>query len=128
MRLARAVQLAGRVGDIQVFDADLVHAGSRNASGARRRSLLMTCFAAPLYASHVDSAPLRSIRMDAAWFDPPQDLPGWKGAPELGTPRCEISEPDPVLMPHRGISEPDPVLAGGCGGAEYGVQVQALVP
>lgn len=66
----QAVQLSGQAGDLLVFDADLVHAGSLNVTGARRRSLLMSFFAAPLYPSHLMTAHLRSIRMAAAWFEP----------------------------------------------------------
>jgi Phytanoyl-CoA dioxygenase (PhyH) len=65
-----AVQISGEAGDILVFDADLVHAGSCNVSGARRRSLLISYFAQPLYASHCETATLRSVRMEACWFDP----------------------------------------------------------
>jgi hypothetical protein len=67
---ADAVQLSGQAGDILVFDADLVHAGSLNVTGARRRSLLLTFFAAPLYESHLRTAHLRSIRAEAAWYEP----------------------------------------------------------
>jgi hypothetical protein len=70
---SRAVQVSGRAGDILVFDADLVHAGSLNVTGARRRSLLMTYFAGPLHAAHLETAPLRGVRMEAAWFDSPSD-------------------------------------------------------
>ncbi|NWE49909.1 phytanoyl-CoA dioxygenase family protein [Pseudomonas gingeri] len=59
-----SVQLAGCAGDILVFDADLVHAGSLNASGAHRRSLLISYYAESLYASHLETASLRNIRMD----------------------------------------------------------------
>jgi ectoine hydroxylase-related dioxygenase (phytanoyl-CoA dioxygenase family) len=66
-----SVQLSGSAGDILVFDADLVHAGSLNPTGARRRSILISYFAEPLYAAHLESAKLRSIRMDTAdRFDP----------------------------------------------------------
>jgi hypothetical protein len=68
---SQAVQLSGNAGDILVFEADLVHAGSLNITGARRRSLLMSYFAEPLYASHLKTAQLRSIRMETSWFDPP---------------------------------------------------------
>jgi Phytanoyl-CoA dioxygenase (PhyH) len=68
-----AVQLSGEAGDILVFEADLVHAGSLNVTGARRRSLLMSFFAEPLLASHERSAPLRNVRMAPAWFDPAPD-------------------------------------------------------
>lgn len=67
---SQAVQISGSAGDILVFDADLVHAGSLNVTGARRRSLLISYFAGPLYASHLVTAQLRSIRMETAWFDP----------------------------------------------------------
>ncbi len=67
-----AVQLRGDAGDILVFDADLVHAACLNPSGARRRSILITYFAEPLYASHLATVKLRSVRMDTAdRFDPP---------------------------------------------------------
>jgi hypothetical protein len=66
---AYSVQLSGSAGDILVFDADLVHAGCVNRTGARRRSLLMGFFAAPLYASNLETADLRGVRMPAAWFD-----------------------------------------------------------
>lgn len=68
---SRSVQLSGSAGDILVFDADLVHAGSRNNSGARRRSLLLTYLAEPLFAYHLETAPLRCVRMDTSErFDP----------------------------------------------------------
>jgi hypothetical protein len=68
---SRSVQLSGSGGDILVFDADLVHAGSLNPTGARRRTLLIGYYAEPLYASHLETAHLRSIRMDTAGrFDP----------------------------------------------------------
>lgn len=68
---AQVVQISGCAGDILVFDADLLHAGSLNVTGARRRSLLISYFAEPLYASHLETAQLRSIRMETSWFDPP---------------------------------------------------------
>lgn len=68
---SRSVQLSGSAGDILVFDADLVHAGSLNPTGARRRSILIGYFAEPRYASHLETANLRSIRMDTTErFDP----------------------------------------------------------
>jgi hypothetical protein len=66
-----SVQLSGSAGDILVFDADLVHAGSLNPTGARRRTLLISYFAEPLYASHLQTEKLRGIRMDTSErFDP----------------------------------------------------------
>jgi Phytanoyl-CoA dioxygenase (PhyH) len=67
---SQAQQISGRAGDVLVFDADLVHAGSLNVTGARRRSLLITYFSEALYASHLNTASLRSVRMQAVWFDP----------------------------------------------------------
>jgi ectoine hydroxylase-related dioxygenase (phytanoyl-CoA dioxygenase family) len=68
---SRSVQLSGSAGDILAFDADLVHAGSLNRSGARRRSVLISYRAEPLYDSHRQTAKLRGIRMDTAErFDP----------------------------------------------------------
>ncbi len=67
---SQAIQVSGNAGDILVFEADLVHAGSLNVAGARRRSLLICYMAEPLYASHLKTARLRSIRMEPAWFDP----------------------------------------------------------
>ena len=66
-----ALQLAGCAGDIAVFDADLLHAASLNPTGKRRRSILISYFAEPLYAAHLETARLRNVRMDAPeWFDP----------------------------------------------------------
>lgn len=68
---SRSVQLSGSAGDILVFDADLVHAGSLNPTGERRRSILIGYFAEPLYASHLETVNLRNVRMDTTGrFDP----------------------------------------------------------
>ncbi len=68
---SRSLQLTGRAGDILVFDADLVHGACVNPSGARRRSFLVSYFAAPLYASHLKTAQLRNVRMDTSeCFEP----------------------------------------------------------
>ncbi len=68
---SRSLQLAGAAGDILVFDADLLHAGSLNPTGARRRSILIGYFAEPRYASHLETARLRNVRMDTSErFDP----------------------------------------------------------
>jgi len=63
---SRSVQLAGCAGDILVFDVDLVHAGSLNSMGARRRSILISYFSESLYASHLETVSLRNIRMDTS--------------------------------------------------------------
>lgn len=68
---SRSVHLTGNAGDILIFDADLIHAGSLNASGARRRTLLITCFSDSLYATHLETVSLRNIQMDTSErFDP----------------------------------------------------------
>lgn len=59
-----AIQLSGSAGDILVFDVDLVHGGSLNVIGARRRSILISYFSESLYASHLETVALRNIRMD----------------------------------------------------------------
>lgn len=70
-----AVQLSGSAGDVLVFDADLVHGGAVNPTGERRRSILICYFAEPLYGAHLESAELRSIRMDTTErFDPPETV------------------------------------------------------
>lgn len=63
---SRALQLQGHAGDILVFDADLLHAGSLNRNGARRRSILIGYFAEPLHARHLATARLRGVRMDTS--------------------------------------------------------------
>lgn len=68
---SQSVQLSGSAGDILVFDVDLLHAGSLNASGVRRRSLLISYFSESLYPSHLETLGLRNIRMDTSErFDP----------------------------------------------------------
>jgi hypothetical protein len=71
---SRSVQLAGAAGDILVLDVDLVHGGSLNLLGARRRTLLISYFAEPLYAYHQETAHLRGVRMDASERFTPSDL------------------------------------------------------
>ncbi|CAH0299015.1 phytanoyl-CoA dioxygenase family protein [Pseudomonas brassicacearum] len=71
---SRAVQLSGSAGDILVFDVDLVHAGSLNVIGARRRSILISYFSASLYASHLETVALRNIRMDTSDRFAPSDF------------------------------------------------------
>lgn len=68
---SRALQLNGRAGDILVFDVDLLHAGSLNPTGARRRSILIGYFAESRYAAHRATMQLRNVRMDSSErFDP----------------------------------------------------------
>ena len=72
---SRSVQLAGAAGDILVFDVDLIHAGSLNRLGTRRRSILISYFAEPLYASYLQTRSLRGIRMDASEHFEPAGFP-----------------------------------------------------
>ncbi|PMW99562.1 phytanoyl-CoA dioxygenase [Pseudomonas sp. FW215-R2] len=68
---SRSVQLCGSAGDILIFDADLIHAGSLNTTGARRRTLLITWFSESLYTTHLETVSLRNIQMDTTErFDP----------------------------------------------------------
>ncbi|MFZ3283972.1 phytanoyl-CoA dioxygenase family protein [Pseudomonas sp.] len=72
---SQSLQLSGRAGDILLLDVDLLHASSRNLSGARRRSILINYWAEPLYASHQQTVSLRNIRMDPIeWFDPADNI------------------------------------------------------
>lgn len=71
---SRVVQLAGNAGDVLLFDADLVHGASLNASGARRRSLLISYCAQGLYESHLQTLGLRAIRMDTSERFEPADF------------------------------------------------------
>lgn len=72
---SRAVPLSGVAGDILVFDVDLVHAGSLNSAGLRRRSILISYFSASLYGSHLETVSLRSVRMDTTERFDPSDWP-----------------------------------------------------
>lgn len=73
---SRTVQLSGNAGDILVFDADLVHAGSLNINGERRRTLIISYCSQTLYASHLQTASLRNVRMETSErFDPPGPAP-----------------------------------------------------
>lgn len=69
-----AVQLSGTAGDILVFDVDLVHAGSLNIGGARRRSILIGYASESLYDTYQQTAKLRNVRMDTAERFEPADF------------------------------------------------------
>lgn len=71
---SHAEQLTGAAGDILVFDVDLVHAGSRNVLGTRRRSILISYFSEALYESYLQTRSMRGIRMDASERFEPGDF------------------------------------------------------
>lgn len=56
--------LAGEAGDILVFDADLLHGGTQNMSGARRRSLLLSFRPEQERAEEDACRAIRNVRMD----------------------------------------------------------------
>lgn len=76
---SNTVQLCGSAGDILVFDVDLVHAGSLNRLGTRRRSILISYCAETLYVSYLPTRSLRGIRMDASERFEPDDF-AWGSA------------------------------------------------
>jgi hypothetical protein len=63
---AFSVTLAGEAGDILVFDADLLHGATRNRSGARRRSLLLSFLPERHRAAEDACRTVRNIRMDTS--------------------------------------------------------------
>ncbi|WP_406663153.1 phytanoyl-CoA dioxygenase family protein [Gallaecimonas sp. GXIMD1310] len=68
---SHSVTLNGQAGDILVFDVDLLHGGSCNVTGARRRSMLAGYFAENLYQAHQQNIALRGVRMDTSQrFEP----------------------------------------------------------
>ena len=70
---AASLITSGEAGDILVFDADLPHGATRNRSGARRRSLLLSFMQERHRASQDACRAIRNVRMDTSEMFVPGD-------------------------------------------------------
>ncbi|WP_258766067.1 phytanoyl-CoA dioxygenase family protein [Bradyrhizobium arachidis] len=74
---ASSLITVGEAGDVLVFDADLPHGATRNRSGARRRSLLLSFMPERMCEAQESSRALRNVRMDTSEMF----LPGERSRP-----------------------------------------------
>lgn len=76
MAESRARFIKGNAGDILLIDTEVLHGGSRNISGAPRRSLLFTYFAEVSLADHLRTRSMRGVGMEVAEIFVPALLAG----------------------------------------------------
>jgi hypothetical protein len=66
------ITLTGGAGDVFVFDANVLHGGTKNVGGASRRSLLITFVVEELRPQFDATREIRAVRMDTSErFGPP---------------------------------------------------------